>query len=280
MPPPFNYSSLQQVSDTRVPLKLDPHLIIAFYPQFEAYEKTLRGKGTTRTAEEEYVLQTVGVLLDYLRKDYRATLARIANLTTHGEITSDLLYAILVPRTIIVTECPTTGEPRALRLLSSTMAELGEEAMYTLLCESIDSTEQGALPGRNTDNSKASTVANAGARRRLAGRRAARRGTAQSTGSNARTTPGLGAPPFGMVQTRIVIAPFKGTVKINSLEVFPIEYHDDSEGLKADLIARGKKWAALRGIHHVHYDGMGARTVVVGRCKKVLKYNVCVLYIL
>ena len=58
------------------------------------------------------------VLLDYLRKDYRGTLAHIENLTTHGEITFDMLYAILVPRTVVITECPTTGVLRALRLLS------------------------------------------------------------------------------------------------------------------------------------------------------------------
>ena len=48
-----------------------------------------------------------------MRKNYRQTLARIASLVSHGEITFDLLYAILVPGTVIVRRCPTTRETRA-----------------------------------------------------------------------------------------------------------------------------------------------------------------------
>ncbi|KAI0709960.1 hypothetical protein C8Q76DRAFT_695114 [Earliella scabrosa] len=53
-------------------------------------------------------------------EDYRATLTKIPNLTSHGEITCQVLYAILILRTIFITECPIAGEPRALQLLSST----------------------------------------------------------------------------------------------------------------------------------------------------------------
>ena len=136
---------------------MDPQLLIAFFPQFEAYERALQGKDTARTPEDEHVLSTVSVLLDYLRKDYRGTLARIANLTEHKEITFDMLYAILVPRTVVITECPTTGEPRALRLLSATKMENALFAAYILLCESIDSTEQGAHPGRTSENTSTSS---------------------------------------------------------------------------------------------------------------------------
>ena len=55
------------------------------------------------------MLKTVDVLVDYLRKDYSATLAKVANLTAHGEITFDTLFAIFVPHTTVVADCPVTG---------------------------------------------------------------------------------------------------------------------------------------------------------------------------
>ena len=225
--------------------------------------------GAARTAEEEHVLATVGVLVDYLRKDYRATLARIASLTAHSEITYDLLYAVLVPRSIVVTECPTTGEPRALKLLSATKLGIGECSAYVLLCESVDATEQGAHPGR----SAASASASSGTSRHGRARTTRRRGTAQSSGTSHATVSGS-QRSFGRVQSKILIPSFKGTVKIDSLEAFPIQYHHDPEGLKADLIERGKKWASMRGIHHMQYDGTAARTCTGPTGKKVLKYNV------
>lgn len=251
-------------------------MLIAFFPQFEQYEKELRLKDQARTPEEKHILPTVSVLLEYLRKDYRATLAKIANLTAHGEITFDLLYAILVPRTILVTECPITGEPRALQLLSATRVDAGMCSVYTLLCESIDSTAEGTHPGKANDNTQSPSTT----RDRITHlRRAARRGTAGSNGSVAQSASISGPQAvrsFGRVQSRVVIMSFMGTEKINSLEAFPIRYHRDPEGLKAALLERGSKWASLKGIHHVHYKGTAALVLSSGMGKKVIKYNVSV----
>ena len=222
------------------------------------------------------MLGAVGVLLDYLRKDYRGTLARIASLTAHGEITFDLLYAILVPRTTVVTECPVTGEPRALEIVSATKVVTPMCSLYSLVCESVDSTEEGAHPGHRSEKPTTS------ARDRLAKLRAARtrkRGAAAPANNNDRTTSSLAAlkgPSFGRVQSKIVIFAFKGTEKINTLEAYPIQYHADPEGLKALLLERGRKWASLRGIHHMHYTGTAALSASVGGGKKLLKYNVSI----
>ena len=63
---------------------------------------------------------------------------------------------------------------------------------------------------------------------------------------------------------------FGGTQKINGLSAYPIPYHPDPEGLKAMLIERGRKWASLNGVHHVHYHGLAGRRK---NCEYV-RYNV------
>ena len=112
-------------------------MLIAFYPQFEEYRAELQRK-RNRSAEESHTATSVGVLLDYIRSDYRTTLASIANLTAHGEITFDLLYAIMVPRTILVTECPITKEPRAVQLVTATTVCTLSGGLLDILCESVD----------------------------------------------------------------------------------------------------------------------------------------------
>ncbi|KAL1948292.1 hypothetical protein VTO73DRAFT_12367 [Trametes versicolor] len=246
------------VSWTAEPLELEPQLLLAFFPQLEAHEKLLKGK--TRSLHEDYILATLSVLLEYLRKDYRATLERIANLTAHGEITSELLYAILVPRTIIVTECPVTGETRALQLRALRQVKLGSgkaSVVWRLLCESIDSLEE-AIHGRNVEsniNGRAPQQAN------------------HSSGANPRAS-GIGEKSFGRVETVIYIEPFSGTKKINTLAAFPLKYSRDPEGLKEMLLERGRKWASLKGIHHVHYQGTAAFRLGTSSAQTIIKYNV------
>ena len=53
-------------------------MLLAFLPRFEKYRDNLEAK-RDRSAEEGHVLKTVGVLIDYLRKDYSATLSKVAN---------------------------------------------------------------------------------------------------------------------------------------------------------------------------------------------------------
>lgn len=239
--------------------QLEPQLLLAFFPQLEAHEKLLKGK--TRSLHEDYILATLSVLLEYLRKDYRATLERIANLTAHGEITSELLYAILVPRTIIVTECPVTGETRALQLRALRQVKLGSgkaSVVWRLLCESIDSLEE-AIHGRNVEsniNGRAPQQAN------------------HSSGANPRAS-GIGEKSFGRVETVIYIEPFSGTKKINTLAAFPLKYSRDPEGLKEMLLERGRKWASMKGIHHVHYQGTAAFRLGTSSAQTIIKYNVC-----
>ncbi|KAH7035766.1 P-loop containing nucleoside triphosphate hydrolase protein [Microdochium trichocladiopsis] len=48
---------------------------------------------------------------------------------------------------------------------------------------------------------------------------------------------------------------FRGTRKINRLNVVPLQYHQNSENVRRDLIERGKKFVQLSGVLHKSYQG-------------------------
>ena len=84
---------------------------------------------------------------------------------------------------------------------------------------------------------------------------------------------------YGRVQHKMYLTNFKGTVKINSLDVYPLAFHPQAGILEQALIERGKKWVSLRGIHHMQYDGAASYTAG-GRgmgMKQTMKYEVRVV---
>ncbi|KAF8530383.1 P-loop containing nucleoside triphosphate hydrolase protein [Hysterangium stoloniferum] len=216
---------VEGVSWNAIPLELDPKLLISFLPQFESYRNEISAK-EKRTEEDGNIVATVDVLIDYLRSDYRATIAAIENLTSHGEITFELLYALLVPRSIMVTENPLTGDLQALQVGSSALVipEMGCPR-YDIILEGIDVDDSDQL---------------------------------NITG-------------FTRIQSRIVIPIFKGTMKITSLDAYPIKFHPQEAELRERLLERGRKWAGIAvGIHHMSYHGTGGSKVNKGQ---LVKYN-------
>lgn len=190
---------------------------------FEIYRSNLKINGST-SEEDGYVMASVDVLLEYLRRDYRQTIASIENLTSHGEINFDLLYAIMVPRSTVVTHCPITGELRALQLVSATKIATPAGFLYSLICEGIDGDDPGDPK----------------------------------------------AAGFFRTQSRVLLPDFDGTVKITSLDAYPIQYHPQEADLRRSLVARGRKWSKLSGIHHMSYNGTAGF-----KCQgKIVKYNV------
>ncbi|KAI9766368.1 MAG: hypothetical protein M1840_006632 [Geoglossum simile] len=61
---------------------------------------------------------------------------------------------------------------------------------------------------------------------------------------------------FGEVETSLAVAEFRGTKKVNTLDVFPLQYHEQAEKLKDALTARGRKFISLMGIYHRNYKGI------------------------
>jgi hypothetical protein len=60
---------------------------------------------------------------------------------------------------------------------------------------------------------------------------------------------------FGEVEISLDIPQFWGVKKINTLNVFPLKYHEQVEELRGTLVARGQKFISLMGKHHCYYKG-------------------------
>ncbi|EJF58309.1 P-loop containing nucleoside triphosphate hydrolase protein [Dichomitus squalens LYAD-421 SS1] len=222
------------------PVELDPHLLVAFFPKLEAHHAAL--ESITRSDDEEQAYTTLGALLAWLRQNYRTTLHKLANLTAHGEVTYELLYGILVPGTILITRNGATGEPRAVRLLTHTH----NDERYALNCEGIEAAD----PQKDTSRDDESDD----------GYEDQEQSSPLQDKSRA----------FGTYNITIYVRAFGGTHKINRLSVYPIQHHADPAGLRASLIKRGRKWASLNGVYHVHYRGLAGRHVG----DSYIRYNV------
>ncbi|KAH9487460.1 ATPase family AAA domain-containing protein 3B [Psilocybe cubensis] len=205
------------------PLELDPEIFITFQPKFLEYASELAAK-KARTHEENNVLASVNLLTETIASDYRVTMATIERLIQHGEITFDLLYAILVPRDLMVTKCPITGSPRLFQLTSWIRTSIEGKPMYQLNLESVD------LVDRQITHSVV----------------------------------------VGRVQTTVYLKPMRGTVKIDTLDAYPMKFHSDPQGLKETILKRGQKWVSLIGVHHKQFDGIAA----LKAGDKLLKHNV------
>ncbi|KDR69962.1 hypothetical protein GALMADRAFT_255287 [Galerina marginata CBS 339.88] len=205
------------------PLELDPEIFITFYPNFLEYSANLEAK-KRRTEEENNMLLSVNLLTSTIASDYRVTLATIDRLTSHGEITFDLLYSILVPRSLMVTRCAITGLPRLFELTSWIRTAVEGKPVYQLSLQSVDLVDR----------------------------------------------PVTHSVVVGRVYTTVYIRPMRGTVKINTMDAYPLKFHADPEGLKETILKRGKKWVSLIGVHHNQFDGIAA----LKAGDKLLKHNV------
>ncbi|KAI0340295.1 P-loop containing nucleoside triphosphate hydrolase protein [Trametopsis cervina] len=225
------------------PITLDPHVLLAFLPNFEKYHDDLKKK-KHRSTEETYTMSSAGLLIDYLNRDYKSTIATFKRLTSHGEITFELVNMLMVPRSILYTTCPVTGEPRAVELISVNKTSTMGGYFYDMRCESVDAVDGDFNGSWGVEHS-----------------------------INAEVRKASSGHAFGRVQSRVIIAPFPGTIKISTLDAYPVQHHANETELRAKLVARGKKWASLRGIHHMHYNGTAAFAVGQGSAKKYAKYN-------
>ncbi|KAF9258542.1 P-loop containing nucleoside triphosphate hydrolase protein [Marasmius fiardii PR-910] len=192
------------------PLEVDPEMFLTFLEEFIAYRDNLQAK--KRTQLETHILSSVNLLLNFLHSDFQSTIQRINSHKAHRETSFDLLYAILTPRSLLVTECAITGRPRLFKLMAWTRVVTQMCSYYQLSCESMDLVDHQAT-----------------------------------------------ATVFpGKVQTMIILPSFKGTIPMSELDAYPLKYHADQEKVIETILARGKKWVDLIGVHHKEFDGIGA----------------------
>jgi len=60
---------------------------------------------------------------------------------------------------------------------------------------------------------------------------------------------------FGMGTMEVEIESFKNARLITSLPCYPMKYHADPEGIKKELIERGKKFVTLKGMQYKFHKG-------------------------
>jgi hypothetical protein len=60
---------------------------------------------------------------------------------------------------------------------------------------------------------------------------------------------------FGEVSIMLGIPRFSGTRRIDTLNAFPLQYHQDESLVRTKLVAYGRKFVSLIGVHHRHYQG-------------------------
>lgn len=77
---------------------------------------------------------------------------------------------------------------------------------------------------------------------------------------------------FGLAAATIPIYVFEGSININALNAFPLDFHSKEDTVKKALIERGRKFEGYRGRHNMEYKGISLGEVV--RCRRV-QYNVC-----
>ena len=227
------------ITDPMTCCQLSPELLISFFPRFVAYRDELRKK-LDRSDDQEDSLGAVQVLVEYLQQEHQATIAQIENLLSHREITYALLYAILIPGTILVSSNSATGEPCASKL-SDVDSTCGALVLNCIGLDAIDSPD----------------------------------GDADSGGSGSKGS------QIGRVSRVLLLAEFRGVVKINTLPIYPISYHLDESGLKSALLARAQKWMSFHGVHHVHYRGTAVSATAGNwglECKTYNKYEVCTIH--
>lgn len=61
---------------------------------------------------------------------------------------------------------------------------------------------------------------------------------------------------FGYGSVEAEIPEFTGARKITSLPCYPLKYHRDEAKLRTELIARGKKFVSLAGVHYKSFQGI------------------------
>lgn len=61
---------------------------------------------------------------------------------------------------------------------------------------------------------------------------------------------------FGEANAILEIEEFRGARSIDSLRVFPLAYHHKEEEMREKLIARGRKFGDLKGMHYRMYKGI------------------------
>jgi len=214
--------SISLVEDTP---QLDPHTLFHYYDELKAHvKKELKPKLKRAKKSKDRKLRTQQIaqcklLLKYLDEDYTSVRKALKPMLKAGTITYDLVWALFKPNTIAFT--PTYAnkdDPRCFRVDFSYEYESWLTQAKSLVVD-----------GRYLE---------------------------------------YDGKHFGLGDHQVQIQAFKGHKKITSLSAYPLKYHKDPEvssfsrralvrsstdiaqGVRKQLIERGKKFVALQGMNY------------------------------
>jgi hypothetical protein len=128
----------------KIHVQVDPQLLLAFLPRFKDYLADLRSKDIA--SDDDRMTEHLSFLINFLDTEYATTIRKVNDLISHGEITFDLLWAILLPHSVIFTMCKTTTEPRAVRLRHSQRVADWTSIYWHLSCDYINAIEDPPSP--------------------------------------------------------------------------------------------------------------------------------------
>jgi hypothetical protein len=66
---------------------------------------------------------------------------------------------------------------------------------------------------------------------------------------------------FGEVSMDMGILKFRGSKPINSLDIFPLQYHNNADQVRAELVKCGQKFSSLNSVGHLQYSGKAFQVV-------------------
>ncbi|KAI9819345.1 MAG: hypothetical protein M1832_004050 [Thelocarpon impressellum] len=75
---------------------------------------------------------------------------------------------------------------------------------------------------------------------------------------------------FGMGTMEVDVDAFKGPRRITSLSTYPLKYHKDEAGLRRQLVERGRRFVALKGMNYRFHKGMA----FMKKKRAVIKVNI------
>ncbi|KAJ7934587.1 P-loop containing nucleoside triphosphate hydrolase protein [Mycena leptocephala] len=115
----------------------EPEWFLPYLPRFMEYRDVLASK-KERSVLDERVMSSANLLITFLLAEYGSNIATIERLITQGEITFDLLYAIFIPKTLVVARCSITGLERLFCLRYCTRRLIDGVPVCELELEGVD----------------------------------------------------------------------------------------------------------------------------------------------
>lgn len=83
---------------------------------------------------------------------------------------------------------------------------------------------------------------------------------------------------FGIVRSHEFIDAYDDMKFLTDLKIYPLEYHKEKDRIREELIARGRKYVSLSGIHHRLYEGVARSLNGAYEADGTRKVRVCLRF--